>query len=167
MEESRYVLQESEEPDFQGSSAKVAMCFGASAVSGFFAAVGSLPFDYVKTQIQKMQPNATGKYPDSRGPFKFYTGFSVYCIRIAPHVMEGRTVVTTIHQPPRCSPLIAMNPTDFLLDLANGNLNDVSVQSELDDKVKMENLESEIRNGKPSPMVVHEFKLILMAVILV
>ncbi|KAF6165675.1 hypothetical protein GIB67_012572 [Kingdonia uniflora] len=38
---------------------------GASAVSGFFAAVFSLPFDYVKTQIQKMQPDATGKYPDS------------------------------------------------------------------------------------------------------
>ncbi|RWR72637.1 mitochondrial dicarboxylate/tricarboxylate transporter DTC-like protein [Cinnamomum micranthum f. kanehirae] len=72
---------------------------GASAVSGFFAAACSLPFDYVKTQIQKMQPDATGKYPytgsldcamktlKSGGPFKLYTGFPVYCIRIAPHVM--------------------------------------------------------------------------------
>ncbi|KAF6158260.1 hypothetical protein GIB67_028684, partial [Kingdonia uniflora] len=41
---------------------------GASAVLGFFAAVCSLPFDYVNTQIQKMQPDATGKYPDSRRP---------------------------------------------------------------------------------------------------
>ncbi|XP_068647564.1 mitochondrial dicarboxylate/tricarboxylate transporter DTC-like [Aristolochia californica] len=72
---------------------------GASAVSGFFASACSLPFDYVKTQIQKMQPDANGKYPytgsidctmktlRAGGPFKFYTGFPVYCVRIAPHVM--------------------------------------------------------------------------------
>ncbi|GER50730.1 mitochondrial substrate carrier family protein [Striga asiatica] len=72
---------------------------GASTVSGFFAAACSLPFDYVKTQIQKMQPDAAGKYPytgsldcalktlKAGGPFKFYTGFPVYCVRIAPHVM--------------------------------------------------------------------------------
>ncbi|KAK9725650.1 hypothetical protein RND81_05G159900 [Saponaria officinalis] len=72
---------------------------GASAVSGFFAAACSLPFDYVKTQIQKMQPDASGKYPytgsldcamktlKAGGPLKFYTGFPVYCVRIAPHVM--------------------------------------------------------------------------------
>ncbi|KAF8396004.1 hypothetical protein HHK36_017615 [Tetracentron sinense] len=72
---------------------------GASAVSGFFASACSLPFDYVKTQIQKMQPDANGKYPytgsldcamktlKAGGPFKFYTGFPVYCVRIAPHVM--------------------------------------------------------------------------------
>lgn len=72
---------------------------GASSVSGFFAAACSLPFDYVKTQIQKMQPDAEGKYPytgsldcavktfKAGGPFKFYTGFPVYCVRIAPHVM--------------------------------------------------------------------------------
>ncbi|PHT64206.1 hypothetical protein T459_31876 [Capsicum annuum] len=56
-------------------------------------------FDYVKKQIQKMQPDAEGKLPYSGsfdcamktlkagGPFKFYTGFPVYCVRIAPHVM--------------------------------------------------------------------------------
>uniref|UniRef100_M4DU67 Uncharacterized protein n=1 Tax=Brassica campestris TaxID=3711 RepID=M4DU67_BRACM len=72
---------------------------GASAVSGFCAAACSLPFDFVKTQIQKMQPDAQGKYPytgsldcamqtlKSGGPLKFYTGFPVYCVRIAPHVM--------------------------------------------------------------------------------
>ncbi|XP_021714944.1 mitochondrial dicarboxylate/tricarboxylate transporter DTC-like [Chenopodium quinoa] len=72
---------------------------GASAVSGFFASACSLPFDYVKTQIQKMQPDAEGKYPytssldcamktlKSGGPLKFYTGFPVYCVRIAPHAM--------------------------------------------------------------------------------
>jgi hypothetical protein len=46
-----------------------------------------------------MQPDAQGKYPYTGsmdcalktlklgGPFKFYTGFPVYCVRIAPHVM--------------------------------------------------------------------------------
>ncbi|AQK93247.1 Mitochondrial dicarboxylate/tricarboxylate transporter DTC [Zea mays] len=65
----------------------------------FFASACSLPFDYVKTQIQKMQPDANGKYPytgsldcamktfKSGGPFKFYTGFPVYCVRITPFVM--------------------------------------------------------------------------------
>lgn len=68
-------------------------------MSGFFASACSLPFDYVKTQIQKMQPDDSGKYPytssldcamktlKSGGPLKFYTGFPVYCVRIAPHVM--------------------------------------------------------------------------------
>ncbi|PHT29367.1 hypothetical protein CQW23_31044 [Capsicum baccatum] len=72
---------------------------GANSVSRFFVAACSLPFDYVKTQIQKMQPDAEGKLPylgsfdcamktlKAGGPFKFYTGFSVYCVRIAPHVM--------------------------------------------------------------------------------
>ncbi|XP_062165851.1 ABC transporter G family member 22 isoform X2 [Alnus glutinosa] len=56
-----------------------------------------------------------------------------------------------------CSPLIAMNPAEFLLDLANGNLHDVSVPSELEDRVQTENSETETRNGKPSPTVVHEY----------
>ncbi|MQL97524.1 hypothetical protein Taro_030217 [Colocasia esculenta] len=72
---------------------------GASAISGFCAAACSLPFDYVKTQIQKMQPDTTGRYPytgsldcamktvKSGGPQKLYTGFPIYCVRIAPHVM--------------------------------------------------------------------------------
>lgn len=55
-----------------------------------------------------------------------------------------------------CSPLIAMNPGEFLLDLANGNINDVSVPSELQDKVQMGNSDTETRNGKPSPSDVHE-----------
>lgn len=49
-----------------------------------------------------------------------------------------------------------MNPAEFLLDLANGNINDVSVPSELQDRVQMENSDNETRNGKPSPAVVHE-----------
>lgn len=57
-----------------------------------------------------------------------------------------------------CSPLIAMNPAEFLLDLANGNLLDVSVPSELDDRVQIGNSDSETKNGKPSPALVHEVK---------
>ncbi|XWS43310.1 hypothetical protein CRYUN_Cryun16bG0092000 [Craigia yunnanensis] len=56
-----------------------------------------------------------------------------------------------------CSPLIAMNSAEFLLDLANGNINDISVPSELEDKVQMGNSETEKRNGKPPPAVVHEY----------
>ena len=77
------------------------VCAGASAISGFFAAACSLPFDYVKTQMQKQTPGPDGKLPYSGsldcamktfaagGPMKFYTGFGTYCIRIAPHVMVG------------------------------------------------------------------------------
>lgn len=55
--------------------------------------------------------------------------------------------------------MIAMNPAEFLLDLANGNLNDVSVPSELEDRVQiLGNSERETKNGKPSPAVVHEVK---------
>ncbi|WJX11363.1 ABC transporter G member 22 [Trifolium repens] len=56
-----------------------------------------------------------------------------------------------------CSPLISMNPAEFLLDLANGNINDVSVPSELEDKVLIGNAEVQKYNGKPSPAVVHEY----------
>ncbi|KAL5130995.1 ABC transporter G family member 27 [Glycine soja] len=51
------------------------------------------------------------------------------------------------------APLIAMNPAEFLLDLANGNVNDISVPSELMDKVQMGNAEAETSNGKPSASV--------------
>lgn len=61
-----------------------------------------------------------------------------------------------------CAPLIAMNPAEFLLDLANGNTTDVSVPSELDDKVHMENHNLENNNYKidyrPSAQDVHEVK---------
>ncbi|XP_010557969.1 PREDICTED: ABC transporter G family member 22-like [Tarenaya hassleriana] len=56
-----------------------------------------------------------------------------------------------------CSPLIAMNPAEFLLDLANGNINDISIPSELEDKVQVGNSGRETQDGKPSPAVVHEY----------
>mmetsp|Transcript_22264 Transcript_22264/g.61550 ORF Transcript_22264/g.61550 Transcript_22264/m.61550 type:complete len:302 (+) Transcript_22264:139-1044(+) len=72
---------------------------GGSFVAGFFASACSLPFDYVKTQLQKMKPDAEGKVPytgaadcavktlKSHGPLQFYSGFSTYIVRIAPHVV--------------------------------------------------------------------------------
>lgn len=56
-----------------------------------------------------------------------------------------------------CTPLIAMNPAEFLLDLANGNTNDVSVPSELYDNVHMENNNSK-NDHRPSAQDVHEVK---------
>ncbi|KAL8509520.1 hypothetical protein ACS0TY_016654 [Phlomoides rotata] len=56
-----------------------------------------------------------------------------------------------------CNPLISMNPAEFMLDLANGNVTDISVPSELDDKVQMGNTTTETKSGKPAPSLVHEY----------
>jgi len=72
---------------------------GAKAISGFFASSFSLPFDFVKTRIQKQKPDANGVLPyknsidcvkkvlATEGPLAFYKGFVTYYFRIAPHVM--------------------------------------------------------------------------------
>lgn len=52
-----------------------------------------------------------------------------------------------------------MNPAEFLLDLANGNLNDVSVPGELKDRVQVGSSDRGIKNRKPSPAVVHEVNI--------
>ncbi|XP_054798832.1 ABC transporter G family member 22-like [Prosopis cineraria] len=104
---------------------------------------------------------------------------------------EGKTVVTTIHQPSSklfsmfdklillgkgstlyfgkasdammyfssigCSPLIAMNPAEFLIDLANGNMKEKSVPSELEDKFHYGIKTLDLKNKTPSPVEVHEF----------
>merc|ERR1719191_737407 len=73
---------------------------GASAIAGFFASFFSLPFDFVKTQIQKMKPDpVTGEMP-FKGPIdcaaqqvkaggitRLWAGFPTYYFRIAPHAM--------------------------------------------------------------------------------
>lgn len=71
--------------------------FGASAIAGFFASFFSLPFDFIKTRLQKQQKGPDGKYPykgfmdcarkvvQDEGWLRFYRGFSTYYIRIAPH----------------------------------------------------------------------------------
>lgn len=71
----------------------------ASAIAGFFASFFSLPFDFVKTRLQKQQRGPDGKLPykgffdcfqkviREEGPLRFYRGFSTYYVRIAPHAM--------------------------------------------------------------------------------
>lgn len=72
---------------------------GGAFVAGVCASVCSLPFDFVKTQLQKMKPGPDGSLPyagsldcamkifKESGPLKFYTGLPTYVIRIAPHVV--------------------------------------------------------------------------------
>jgi len=71
----------------------------AKGISGVAASACSLPFDAVKTRIQKQKPDANGVLPYSssldcarkvlaqEGPLSFYRGFGTYCMRIAPHVI--------------------------------------------------------------------------------
>jgi len=73
--------------------------FGASAIAGFFASFFSLPFDFVKTRLQKQSKGPDGKYPYNgfadcarkvirdEGWLRFYRGFGTYYVRIAPHAM--------------------------------------------------------------------------------
>ena len=73
--------------------------FAASFVSGFFASSMSLPFDYMKTKLQKMKPNSEGVLPYKgiadafkqtiarEGVSGLWTGFQTYFVRIAPHAM--------------------------------------------------------------------------------
>jgi solute carrier family 25 oxoglutarate transporter 11 len=76
------------------------LTFGASAIAGFFASFFSLPFDFVKTQMQKQKPDpVTGelqfksamdcamKTMAEGGPLRFYAGFPTFYVRIAPHAM--------------------------------------------------------------------------------
>jgi len=71
----------------------------ASAIAGFFASFFSLPFDFVKTRLQKQQKAPDGTFPykgmadcfkkvaREEGLLRFYRGFSTYYVRIAPHAM--------------------------------------------------------------------------------
>jgi solute carrier family 25 oxoglutarate transporter 11 len=71
----------------------------ASAVAGFFASFFSLPFDFVKTRLQKQSRRADGSLPyksmvdcfkkvaREEGILRFYRGFGTYYVRIAPHAM--------------------------------------------------------------------------------
>jgi solute carrier family 25 oxoglutarate transporter 11 len=74
-----------------------AQTLAASAVAGFFASFFSLPFDFVKTRLQKQTRGPDGKLPyksmadcfakvtREEGILRFYRGFSTYYVRIAPH----------------------------------------------------------------------------------
>ena len=73
--------------------------FMSSFISGSIAAFMSLPFDNVKTKMQKMTKNPDGTFPyksfvdcavktaQKEGIQRFWAGFPTYVVRIAPHVM--------------------------------------------------------------------------------
>ncbi len=81
----------------------------ASAVAGFFASFFSLPFDFVKTRLQKQQKGPDGRLPykgmadcfgqvaREEGLGRFFRGFGTYYVRIAPHAY-----VQPLLFPPSC-----------------------------------------------------------------
>lgn len=73
---------------------------GASATAGFTAALFSLPFDLIKSRLMAQKPDPlTGemyykgvmdcavKIAKNEGPIGFFSGFSAYYGRCAPHAM--------------------------------------------------------------------------------
>ncbi|KAM3361106.1 ABC transporter G family member 22 isoform X1 [Capsicum galapagoense] len=56
-----------------------------------------------------------------------------------------------------CSPLIAMNPAEFLIDIANGNITEKSIPSDLEDKLSPGNHHFKSQYEGPSPADVHEY----------
>uniref|UniRef100_A0A7S3DW56 Uncharacterized protein n=1 Tax=Entomoneis paludosa TaxID=265537 RepID=A0A7S3DW56_9STRA len=73
---------------------------GASATAGFTAALFSLPFDLIKSRLMAQKPDPlTGEMPykgildctvqiaKKEGPLGFFSGFSAYYGRCAPHAM--------------------------------------------------------------------------------
>jgi len=71
----------------------------ASGFAGFLSSFMSLPFDNVKTKLQKMKADASGKLPygglvdcfrksiQKEGVSGLWVGFPTYYFRIAPHAM--------------------------------------------------------------------------------
>lgn len=98
------VFQECKQRNYSNAMSHLA----AKTVAGFMASAFSLPFDFVKTRIQKQKPDANGVLPykngidcakqtlAKEGPFAFYKGFLTYYIRIAPHTMITLLAVDAI-----------------------------------------------------------------------
>ena len=69
----------------------------ASGVAGFFASFFGLPFDFLKTRMQRGGSQYKGVLDCAmqayrkEGPLRFYRGFWTYFFRIAPH-----TIITLI-----------------------------------------------------------------------
>lgn len=86
-------------PYLGGENAKLNV-IASSVISGVTAAVASLPFDLVKTRLQKQKPNPVDGSLRYKGFFDcvsqisrqeglgaFYKGLSTYIVRIAPHAI--------------------------------------------------------------------------------
>ena len=73
--------------------------FVSGFFSGWIAATLCLPFDFLKTRLQRMKPNADGTYPykgvadaarkiiAKEGILSLYTGYPTFVFRIIPHIM--------------------------------------------------------------------------------
>ena len=71
----------------------------SSFIAGFLAALLGLPFDNIKTKIQKMKADPTGKLPykglfdcmgktlKNEGLLRFWVGFPIFYIRVGIHAM--------------------------------------------------------------------------------
>lgn len=86
------------DPDEKKPSLKTSLL--SSAIAGMTAAVGSLPFDLIKSRLMNMKVDpATGKMPYTgvtdcivktftrEGPLAFWNGLPAYYVRCAPHAM--------------------------------------------------------------------------------
>jgi solute carrier family 25 oxoglutarate transporter 11 len=82
-------------PDFSDNGSKVV----ASLTAGLCATFLSLPFDNVKTKLQKMKKGPDGTLPykgvydcflktcNKEGPMKLWVGINTYYFRVAPHAL--------------------------------------------------------------------------------
>lgn len=73
--------------------------FGASMISAVATSCASLPFDNIKTKLQKMKKGPDGKYPYAgfvdcatktaakEGITGFWAGLPTYYFRVGPHAM--------------------------------------------------------------------------------
>lgn len=71
----------------------------SSVISGIVAATITLPFDLIKTRIQRMQPLPDGSFPYAgvmdcaykttthEGVFALWKGWGTFCVRVAPHAV--------------------------------------------------------------------------------
>lgn len=83
--------------------------FAASVIAGFFASLFSLPFDFLKTRLQRGSSGTSGgpvyksmldcaiKVVKDEGPLRFYRGFGTYFFRIAPHTIITLIVADNLH----------------------------------------------------------------------
>lgn len=73
--------------------------FVSGFLSGWVAATVSLPFDFIKTRLQKQRADSNGVMPykgvldcaakvaKNEGTLVFYQGYSTFVVRITPHIM--------------------------------------------------------------------------------
>jgi len=81
----------------------------ASAISGVALSLVTLPFDNLKTKLQKMTPDAHGNYPYAgvmdclkktvkrEGVLGLWVGYPTFYARVAPHSMLVLLVQDFLH----------------------------------------------------------------------